>query len=468
MKLQGSLEDNILTLLCWSDEHAPAISLQVTPELFSTRAYRKIATKALEYNGAYSKTPGVHLRDLLEGDLQRGEDGKLLGRVLEDMDGLKEAIQPDYVMSELARFVATRKLKLAVADAADAIDRGDLEAAERALSERENLQSSSAGIWLHDSENMLRFLNELESDYFSSGIATLDERGVRPGRKTLFLVVGAKGIGKSFWCIDAGKAAIMHRKNVLHISLENSEEETAKRYTQALFAMTVGKAETIRVPIFRRDQLGRFTGIEFDTRVAEGINTETRGSVAKKLSAFKTRSRLLIKEFPTGALTVPQLNSYLDQLSRTENFRPDVLIVDSGNKLTVRGEHMRTDMSRNFTLLRGLCSARNIAGFVTTHSNRSGDIAKLVSGAAHVGEDYSMLGTADVVCTISKTASEKENGIARILVDKCRTGPDKWISTISQSYQTAQFCLDSVYFGKHVAEEMERISGEDGDNDDKN
>lgn len=465
MQLQGSLEANILTLLCWSDEHAAAVSMQVAPDLFSTRAYRKIATKALEYLGAYSKAPGVHLPDLLEDDLQRGEDGKLLGRVLGDMEELKTGLQPAYVMAELARFVATRKLKLALSDAADAVDRGDLEAAERVLYERDVMQSTSPGIWLHDAENMLRFLDEQEGDYFSSGIATLDERGVRPARKTLFLIIGAKGIGKSFWCIDAGKAAIMHRKNVLHISLENSEEETAKRYTQALFAMTYGKAETIRVPVFRKDQLGRFTSIDFDTRVAEGLNQDTRGSVAKKLAAFKSRPRLLIKEFPTGSLTIAQLNMYMDQLSRSENFRPDLLIVDSGNKLSYRSEHIRADMGRNFTLLRGMAVARNMAVVTPTHSNRSGDIAKLVSGAAHVGEDYSMLGTADIVCTISKTAIEKESGLARILIDKCRTGPDKWVSTISQNYQTGQFCLDSTYFGKHVQEEMERIAGENGDED---
>lgn len=460
MRLQGSLEENILTLLVWSDEHAASLAMQISPDLFSTKAYRKIASKAVEYLLAYSRAPGVHMSDLLEDDLRRGDDGKLLARTLADMQTLRAALQPTYVLSELAKFVALRKLTMAISDAADAVDRGDIEAAERALGERDVVQASSSGIWLHDSQNMLRFLDENEGDYFSSGIPDLDARGIRPSRKALFVAMGAKGIGKSFWAVEIGKAGIMHRKSVLHISLENSEEETAKRYTQAFFAMVAGKSETIRVPVFRKTQLGQFLNIDFDTRVAEGINADNRGSVARKLDAMKTRPKLLIKEFPTGGLSIAGLNSYLDQISRTHNFRPDLLIVDSGNKMSFRSEFMRTDIGRNFTMLRGMCVARNIAGFTTTHTNRKGDLTKIVSGAAHIGEDYSILGTADVVCAISKTRSEKENGLARIVVDKCRTGPDKWIAMISQNYATAQFCLDSVYFGKDVAEEVERLSGE--------
>lgn len=466
MQLNGSLEDNILTLLCWSDEHAVAVSMQIAPELFSTKAYRKIAAKALEHLAAYSRAPAGHIRDLLEDDLRRGDDGKLLSRVLQDMEALQATLQPAYVLSQLAGFIALRRLKMALADASEAADRGDIEAAERALLERDTMQSASPGIWLHHAEDMLRFLDIDESDWFPSGIDELDNRGVRPARKTLFLMIGAKGVGKSWWCIDMGKAAIMNKKAVLHITLENSEEETAKRYTQSIMAMGVGAATTIRYPVFRRDALGRFTSIDFDERVAEGVNAENRGSVAAKLGSFKNRSRLLIKEFPTGVLTIPQLNAYLDTLAKTENFRPDLMIVDSGNKLAFRGEHIRADMGRNFTLLRGMGVARNMAVASTTHSNRSGDIARTVTGAAHVGEDYSMLGTADVVCTISKSAWERENGICRILVDKSRTSADRWMTTITQSYATGQFALDSIYHSKHVADEIDRRSGEDNDDED--
>ena len=79
--LKGSLEDNVLTMLAHSTEHAAMLTITVTSDLFSTRAYRKIAEKTITFIQTYNEPPGVHLRDILEDDLRRGEDGRLLARV---------------------------------------------------------------------------------------------------------------------------------------------------------------------------------------------------------------------------------------------------------------------------------------------------------------------------------------------------------------------------------------------------
>lgn len=464
--LEGSLEDNVITMLVWDDKHASGLTLLLKAELFSTKTYRKIAEAAINYIQAYSKPPGIHLRDLFEDDLRRGDDGTLLGRVLDAMDALRADLQPDYVLSELSRFIALRKLALAVDEASDALHAGDLEGAERAIYQREPSQPVTSGIWLHDAEAMLRFMDQREEDFFSSGIEVLDQRGVRPQRKELMLLLAPKKSGKSWWVIAAGCANIMHKKSVLHVTLENSEEVSAKRYIQALYALTRGKAETVRTPIFLKDALNRFTSMDFSVRTAEGVTTEKRGEITRKLRGLSRRSKLLIKEFPTGGLTIAALTSYLDQLERAENFKPDLIIVDSVNKMTLRGEHLRTDLGQAAIGLRQIAVARNCAVLTTTHTNRGGDMTRLVTGATHVGEDYSLLGTADIVCTISRTKAERAMGLARILVDAARNVDDQWITMISQSLATGQFCLDSVYMSKHLEEEVNRFSGVDNEDAD--
>jgi hypothetical protein len=82
-----------------------------------------------------------------------------------------------------------------------------------------------------------------------------------------------------------------------------------------------------------------------------------------------------------------------------------------------------------------------------------------------VAEDWSLGGTADTICTISRTQDEKDNGLARILVDKARMTRDSWLALISQSYATGQFALDSVYFSKYIAEEVDRITGTDNEDE---
>ena len=462
--LTGSLEDNILTLLCHSAEHSANIAMQIAPNLFSTPKYRTIAERASDYILVYGKPPGVHMRDLLERELNRGDDdGKMYFRHCEDMDTLLPGLNADYVLAELARFVASRQLAQAIEEADEHLRAGDIEGAERALYQRDSAQTGTKGIWLHDAEAMLAWMNVSESDFFTSGIETLDTRGIRPARGELFLIIGAKKIGKSWWAIEVGKQNINRRKKVLHITLENSEDITAKRYVQALFAMTPGQAETVRYPIFKRDQLGRFTTIDYDTRVAEGITAETAPRIAKKLRAFKSRSRLLIKQFPTGSLTIAQLEAYLDTLARNENFRPDIIVLDSINRMAVNSDKIRTDLGQLAIRLRGVAVKRNVAIFTTTHSNRAGDSAKIVSGAQHVGEDYSLTGTADTVCTISRTKQEREMGRARIFVDAARNAEDKWIAMISQNFVTGQFAIDSVYMARHVEQEVERLDAESDD-----
>ena len=461
--LAGSLEDNILTLLVHSVEHAANIAIQIAPELFSTPKYRTIAQKAGDYILVYGKPPGVHMRDLLETELTRGDDGKIFARHCDDMDALIPDLNAQYVLDGLAHFIASRKLAQAIEDADEHLRAGDLEGAERALYQRDTAQASSPGIWLHDAEAMLKWMNVPESDYFTSGIDALDVRGVRPARGELFLIIGAKKIGKSWWAIELGKQNIQRKKKVLHITLENSEDVTAKRYIQALYAMTASKSETVRYPIFKRDQLGRFTTIDYDQRVAEGITAETAPRIAKKLRGLKTRSRLLMKQFPTGSLTIPQLTAYLDQLARNENFRPDLLVLDSINRMSINSDKIRTDLGQLAIKLRGVAVSRNIAIVTTTHSNRAGDSAKVVSGAQHVGEDYSLTGTADTVCTISRTKQERENGRARIFVDASRNAEDKWLAMISQNFMTGQFAIDSVYMAKHVEQEIERLDSENDD-----
>ena len=462
MQLQGSLEENILTTLCWSAEHASALTLELSPDLFSTRPYRRIAEVAFTYISEFARPPAAHLRDILEADLRRGEAGILLNHTLDAMETLFPELHPPYVLAELARFITVRKLALTIENASDALHAGDLEGAERALYQRDVALGSSPGIWLHDAESMLRFLNEVDDDFFPSGIEILDQRRVRPKRKTMFLIIGAKKSGKSWWLVEIGKQSMMHRKTVLHITLENGEEITAKRYVQALFAMTQSKSETIRVPIFKKDSMGRATAFDFDVRTPMHLSLDTRNIVAQRLTALKNRPRLLIKEFPTGSLTIPQLNAYLDTLARQENFKPDMLIIDYPDLMSMRSDNLRIDTSQIFKQLRGIAVARNLAIATVTQANRSGDQSRLVS-SSHVAEDFTKTQTADIVCTLSRTSAERQIGLARVLVDAARDTEDKWISMITQNYTTGQFCIDSCYMSKHLSDEVDRFAGDSQD-----
>lgn len=459
----GSLEENVLTMLCWSEQHASTILMQVDPDLFSTRYFREIASRAVEYYDRYGKPPGVHLRDLMEERLRSNEHGQFFRRVFDKMEEIAEKLNPDYVLGKLNEYIELRQYQKLIDEAADAAHAGNLDAVRAALSQQPTQRNNSPGIWLSDADRMLAFMERRDEDFFSSGVDTLDDLGVRPARKTMFMFIAPPKKGKSWFCVEAGKRALLHRHQVLHITLENSEELTAQRYIQSLFAMSREQGRVQRIAAFERDEGGLAAHINFRQIDAMAISQDSRPTIMKKLRRLR-KARLLIKEFASGSLSIPQLNGYLDMLERNENFVPDLLIVDYPDLMTLDAAAIRVDTGRTFVGLRGVAVQRNLALVVPTQGNRSSADAQVVH-TRMVAEDWSKIMTADTVCTYSQTAAEKEYGLARILVGGARGVEDGFMVMISQSYPTGQFCLDSARMNAYLSDELGRLSGGERDED---
>ena len=434
--------------------------MRLTADLFSTRAYQTIAKAALGHIAAFATPPRVHISDLLEKELKRGEDSQILRTVIEAMEGLHGELQPDFVIKELDKFINTRKFAQALERASDALEEGDLGKAQDALYMSGAVQPPSPGIWLHDAERMLGFLDVDEADVFGSGVAALDARNVRPRRKAMFLFLASAKAGKSWYLIAAAIDALMSGKKVLHITLENSEELTAQRYVQSLFALAADEADEMRVPMFVKDDEGRHTRIDFHTITPRQVRDVPRNDLEKRLEHFKKRGRLLIKEFPTGMLTVPQLNAYLDTLAKTDGFVPDMLVIDYADLMTLDVATLRLDTGRLYRELRGVGVQRNMAVVTASQGNRGSATARVV-GVTNVAEDWSKIGTVDTVVTYSQTAAEHKLNLARLYVAAARGSKDKFIVLISQAYATGQFCLDSVFFNHYMASEVDRLSGDE-------
>ena len=601
--IKGALEDNVLTLLCWSEQHSPMLAIQLDPEIFSTRAYRDIAAKAIHHIASFSMPPCAHLRDLFEDKLRKPDEGKLLKMTFDAMEELHGQLQPEYVLKQLDTFIASRRLAMAVEQASDFLHQGELDKAREALFTVDPPVMTGPGIWLSDPKQALAFLNEVDEDYFPSGMSLLDDMGIRPERKTMTVFIAPAKRGKclagdtlmqmvdgslktirdvvrdkdvdivaldvkwgvlisakvtdwiesgtqqcyllethcgntikataehkfytpkgwmslsnikvgtdsiavifssndrvafdkvvkiekaeitetyditvadhhnfiannivahnSWWLIEIGKQAMLARKSVLHITLEMSEQRVAQRYIQSLYALTSDKSQTIRVPIFKRDETGHCHDIDFDTIVPEVLNADSRLQISRKLRKLSKKAPLKIKEFPTGSLTLAQLNAYLDYLRRVEDFTPDMLIIDYPNLMNVPADRMRIELGRIFQGLRGIAVTRNMAVCTVTQGNRISSTSKSVN-TSMVAEDYSIIGTADMILTYSQTAEERGVNLARVTVAAARNMRDQFTALISQSYASGQFCLDSVYMQKNIEKRVAELSGEDRDAD---
>ena len=120
-QLKDGKEDNVLALLCYDDQHAAKIAARVTPVAFATRLHQRIAQVALKYYEEYGRPPKRHIYDLLEPELSRGEDSRILRQILDSIGELARNIHPEYVLNELDKFLRGTPLTRAIESASDAL-----------------------------------------------------------------------------------------------------------------------------------------------------------------------------------------------------------------------------------------------------------------------------------------------------------------------------------------------------------
>lgn len=459
-KLVGALQENVLTLLVHDDEFCPIVRNTVTASLFESAIFRDIAAKAIDYYDQFGTAIKEHLADELEPVLS-GSDKRKAASVRRTLDNLflsKDEVNREYVVSKLHAFVRQQTLKSAIVKAVEAVEDGNIDQAEVELNKglASQMVSFERGILFADPKQSLTFFDHV-TDGIPIGIESLDKRDISLRRQEMFLMVAPAKKGKSWALIQMGKYAMINRLKVLHITLEMSEQRVAQRYIQNFFAISKRQA-LIKVPKFEFDQRGHIIRIsqeelERPTLADEGMRSHLTGRLNKE---FKRRPPLVIKQFPTGALTISMLKAYLDGLERFHKFVPDVLLVDYPDLMKIDSQNLRVDTGRIFRDLRGLVVERNMALGTATQGNRESSKAKLVTDA-QVAEDYSKIATADVVVTYSQTPQEKKLGLARVYVANGRNDEDKFVSLISQSYATGQFCLESTLMLSEYDDLIDRL-----------
>ena len=447
-RIAGTLQENLLTLLCFDDKNCKLARLAVTPQLFESAVFREIAGHALDFIDQYGVAIKEHLPDHLEHILNGDDQRKartyrlLMGSLFENRD----SVNAEFVLSQLHKFVRQQTLKSGVVEAVEALEAGNIDEAELVLAKAMKGQAISfePGLNLSDPDATIGLLDDLEEPGFDLGIKPLDDFGVIPRRKELMLFIAPRGRGKSWFCTHVAKMAIMQRWSVVVVTLEMSEKRYAARFLQSFFSIAKRNAE-VRVAEFLLDKAGSLMDIIHKT--IERITFRDDGIAAlltkKVRREFTKRKPLVVKQFPTGALTIQQLEAYLENLERHEGVTPDCLIIDYPDLMKHDPKNKRIELGQLLEQIRGICVARNMAGVAVSQGNRESERAVTVTGDM-AAEDISKLATADVCITYSQTRPEKKLGLARLLVEKARNDRDKFSVLITQAYEIGQFCLDAI------------------------
>lgn len=480
-RLNGTLQENLITLLAHSDNHGKLIAGMISAENFEGD-YRIIAERCLDYWRMHRQAPKMHTADLFDDIL--GDSGNRRAntyrRILQGMASLDGHINVDYVVSKLSAFIRMQSLKAAILKSSEQIQAKQ----ELALPEIEsiwhdllktNVVTFESGSRLSEIDSFVQYMEQQYGE-FHLGIPELDKAQIVPSRGTVLIMLAPAKRGKTWFLINTGRtAAFVDRKKVVHISLEMSEQQVKQRYYQSLFAATKFKGQVTNRRL-EKDDDGRLVAIEQeDVDPAFYLNNrdELENELTTHLGTLGARiENIRIKRFPPRSLSVEMLDAYLDNLEATEGFIPDEIILDYIGIMKTDARNHRISLGRVFEDFRALCVRRNVAG-VTAHQISKAGAQAASTSSTHVSEDWSMIGTADIILVYAATDAERRLGLGRLRVTNARDSSDGFGVLLSQNYASGQFIIDSVRLDNDYYDMLDQLTadediehGEDGSGDD--
>lgn len=473
MPLGTFLTENLLTLLAYDEERAPIVRNTIDIEHFGGN-YREVASQLYDFIDKYKKPPKQHLPDLLEHKLRSKtkREADLYADMVEAIDEASKTINAEYVMTQVETFITRQSLRSVAVQLTKALQQDSeagLEEAQELIAKANtaSLKVFDPGLRLSDIKRVIREIRTV-NEAFLTGIPELDRRGFGPTRKELMLYISDTKKGKTWFLIMLAKVAVMNRLKVLHISLEMSEGRGAQRYLQALFSIAK-RDEKVRVTRFKKDKMGRLSDWEDET-VRPRLSFDDPDidrKLEKLLGKWANRilKNIIIKEFPTGQLSLGQFEAYLDNLEVSEGFTPDLIVFDYPDLMKIEATNVRASLDEIYKGLRGVAVKRNCAMAAVSQSHRAAAGKKMVR-SENVAEAYSKIAHSDLVITYSQTEEEYKFGLARLAVTAGRNDEDRIVIVIAQQYAIGQFSMGSIKAPTDYWNIMNKYAGKDAQPED--
>ena len=214
----------------------------------------------------------------------------------------------------------------------------------------------------------------------------------------LGIILAPSNRGKSIVLVNIGAAALLARKNVMHIILEHGEMPTGTRYDMRIAGLTKG------------DLFNEYVDEAVEAKLKKHLtlNAQLGGSVK-------------IYYFGRNTMTPQMLRNHMDFVESIDNFKPDLLIVDYGDLLKPPKSYdsKRFELSDIYAELVNIAKERNIPTWSASQTNRDA-FNKEEIRMEDMGEDIGKVQIADVIIGVCQTEEEERNSKMRLCIAKMR------------------------------------------------
>lgn len=414
-KLNAFQERDILASIIISDKCCREIVPVLNPRLFEIEYARIIGSWVCDYFKQYNKAPKEDILKLYRSHSEEITDDALMDNILSVIDRIDkdlkkvERFNDEYAIQEALKYFKARSMKLFAEDIESHLVSGDIDKAERLITnyrkvERDSGESVSI---LKDSELIVNAYTKEENKLFRFAGAY----GRLVGdicREDFVAYLASMKAGKTFMLIDAGVEAMKAGLKVVFFSLEMSRDNMIKRFWLSLSGQVAEDVE-INYPYFEQEDdkwvIRHKTIMKHKSSV---LNIEKKQQALRRL--FRGGDLKIFAE-PAYSMTVEKLEMKLDDLEH-EGYKADVIIVDYADIMAPsdgRADY-RNQIDGIWKRLRALAQKKKAVVFTASQTNR-GAINREAE-AEDIAEDIRKLAHVTSMVSISRTKVCKKNSIA--------------------------------------------------------
>lgn len=458
------IEELILLGMITQTEFLQRIAPRMNLEFFKSKEIRIIASWILNYYDAHSKAPGSEIETICQVEtrhdkaLQREKLENLLSLILDQLD---DSFNIEYVLKKALEFFKRRSLVITTEDIQHFIDKDDIEEAELAYYKyREVVQTIQQNPnplgeealhhwWKHTDKELLRF-----SGYLGEYLSPIC-------RSQLIGVLGPPKRGKTTILTEFGCVGLMHKLKIAFFSLEMNLDKINQRiaYRLAGRPRINEKSKEFVLPILdcehnqtgkcklpyrkgKLDLMGDDDSImsynsSLDNKyipcsVCMGKRDSYKFAVWYETKKFSKTSiqyfermlkdfrgifgdNLRVEAYPTGKLSVRDLENRLTLLEQEENFLPDLIIIDSADNLKKQDRDRRIEIGRIWEQLVALSQEKNCLVVTASQTNRAA-VNKPDLTMEDLAEDFSKAMGCDMFLALNQTSREKDQMLLRISI----------------------------------------------------
>lgn len=397
------------------------------PEFFESDSNQWIVETIIKYFQEYKTAPTLDVFKIKIQSIERAVLQQAIIESLKESYMYLESEDLTFVKEESLNFCKNQCIKRAILESVEFLKRGQYDSIKSTID-----TAMKAG---HDRDVGYNLLDDIQKRYTENVRQTIptpwplinDLSAGGFGKGELILFVAPPGIGKSSALMNIGAHAVQKNLNVVHYTMELSEEYTAQRYDAII------------------------TGIATQNLK---YNLDTVESELKK----KVTGNLTIKYYPTKTASVNTLKAHLDQMVLFGT-KPDLVIVDYADLL--RGsarsrEKLHEDLEIIYEELRGMAGEYEIPVFSASQSNRSSADSDIVTGD-QIASSFAKIMVADFIISLSRKVTDKIAGTGRFFIIKNRFGPDGLTlpSKINMSCGRMELYEETSVQGKEVKKDMQ-------------